>query len=1195
MWCHSNGQSTPTYVNPVWNTSTTTCTTCHGGKTTITSGKHAEHVNAAANGGNFGCAQCHNKTVSSDTAISNYANHVSGTRDVYFTAFNGYTGALTATKTCRNNYCHSSGQATPAFLTAAAWNGATTYTCDSCHGAEGATLVAGAPEYTNVTTAGSNSNNSHYVTGHVSAAADCFRCHANTVASNGTLLTNGKHIDGFRNISFTLGGTYTAGTKTCTNTAAACHGTSTMRWGGTANCETCHGVTTADVSNYTYNNGTKSVVNMDQYTSVGHGKVTGNYRYSGSTGAANSSKGARQVASCETCHDAAVTHNTAGNYFRLKNANVDTMCTTALGCHSVTTTAHHNKTNTGGNAAWEFTPKCVDCHDPHGDNGPNGRHNNYMIQGMVNYSTASSTDGIPTFTKAVNFPANVNQPANVNWTSYVRSNFTGLCQICHSPGTNPAHYNKNTYETGHNNNAKCKDCHTHATGFQGAGGGDCLDCHMAGGSPTNSGRRDIVASFAKKSHHVKATTVSSRTCAMCHAEANVDGSMNSAYHNTAGKAVVLNVWNSAFTQGTGIAALMAGRSFVRYTSGYGSSAGMAVSNATRLNAVCLSCHNRVNADSTPFRSSGDLAKPTAYAWTSNTSIEARYNAAGTTTYSKYSPTTNNVVPQVNKSYSPHGNPDANQRDVAKVRNWADDKTATQPQVACFDCHNSHGSRVGSFNTKALTSYSSAVGGYKGGIMKEYTTSSSSYTIKKYMPTELTTGKPYSASSAACFDCHLGDNANAPKKMTSFNNKSSIEGYYDAGRWQVADRWVGSFAYKSISTATAGNGKNKNGRQAGGHFGASSNLTNAASKTIDGRCVVCHDPHGVVPSTSNAAYRLPALKGTWMTSPYKEDAAATQGSVNDTNAQGSRWNVARTFRPARFTPRFNYNNPPIVGGGYGGGTANSDWSNGGTGGYGYYIDDNTFGTTTTFATSGTAIHDVATSRKGVYFKYTNWSTASGFGSNVVKRITQNDTQFGGLCLSCHSKTNLQALTYSNGTSTAIHVHNTVKGWSKRANASDLFRNWQANMHNMHSYQTGTDTTLNCTGYPGDDGSHMPVGYRWGVINGNRNTTTAKTVQPPTAVASTQSTRNFMQNGYHQFPCSKCHTAHTSKLPRLMKTNCLDVGPSINTVKHPNGATYTYPVCDSGSPVGTGRWYMTQCHNMKQENTTNGGGWNTKTGW
>ena len=59
---------------------------------------------------------------------------------------------------------------------------------------------------------------------------------------------------------------------------------------------------------------------------------------------------------------------------------------------------------------------------------------------------------------------------------------------------------------------------------------------------------------------------------------------------------------------------------------------------------------------------------------------------------------------------------------------------------------------------------------------------------------------------------------------------------------------------------------------GGHLQASSSITNTAKGTIDRLCTPCHDPHGVSPSLgSDQAYALPLLKGTWMTSPYKEDA------------------------------------------------------------------------------------------------------------------------------------------------------------------------------------------------------------------------------------------------------------------------------------------------------------------------------------
>ena len=67
-------------------------------------------------------------------------------------------------------------------------------------------------------------------------------------------------------------------------------------------------------------------------------------------------------------------------------------------------------------------------------------------------------------------------------------------------------------------------------------------------------------------------------------------------------------------------------------------------------------------------------------------------------------------------------------------------------------------------------------------------------------------------------------------------------------------------------------KKKNGIN-GGHFGASMAMTSTPTATIGGLCTPCHDPHGVSPTLgANQQYAVPLLKGTWLTSPYKEDVA-----------------------------------------------------------------------------------------------------------------------------------------------------------------------------------------------------------------------------------------------------------------------------------------------------------------------------------
>ncbi|HQT98637.1 MAG TPA: hypothetical protein PK416_12320, partial [Thermodesulfobacteriota bacterium] len=147
--------------------------------------------------------------------------------------------------------------------------------------------------------------------------------------------------------------------------------------------------------------------------------------------------------------------------------------------------------------------------------------------------------------------------------------------------------------------------------------------------------------------------------------------------------------------------------------------------------------------------------------------------------------------------------------------------------------------------------------------------------------------------------------------------------------------------------------------------------------ILGLCTKCHDPHGVDTAKTDSAYMVPALKGTWMTSPYKEDRA---GDIVSTGATpGSNYNPAgsggTSYKGPRQTPLRSWNRPAITGGGYG--------TTGGSNGYnGYFIDENTFGST--LETNNTI---------------RPWSV----GSDTVTYITQTDTQFGGLCMQCHPKT------------------------------------------------------------------------------------------------------------------------------------------------------------------------------------------------
>ena len=221
----------------------------------ISTGKHAAHINNTAIlglGNNIGCVACHATTVSADTTLlADKSHHVNGLKD--------YTGArsgrLVAAGQCQNTYCHSSGQATPVFRNMTGsklWTGSATLGCTGCHGygAGAFVSVAGEPNYTSGTagSATANSHKKHVGDAGITNSTGCALCHDHTVdrAVAGKLKNyTTQHIDGTRDVLFSaqIGGSYNAGTKSCSSTK--CHGTATPPvWGGAAlACTACHGAT----------------------------------------------------------------------------------------------------------------------------------------------------------------------------------------------------------------------------------------------------------------------------------------------------------------------------------------------------------------------------------------------------------------------------------------------------------------------------------------------------------------------------------------------------------------------------------------------------------------------------------------------------------------------------------------------------------------------------------------------------------------------------------------------------------------------------------------------------------------------------------------------------------------------------------------------------------------------------------------
>lgn len=375
----------------------------------------------------------------------------------------------------------------------------------------------------------------------------------------------------------------------------------------------------------------------------------------------------------------------------------------------------------------------------------------------------------------------------------------------------------------------------------------CLDCH-----------REIAGDFAARSHHVQGVAVAGSHCYACHWEANPDGSLNETYHRRDGQ-VNLVIWGNRIRP-TGY---RLNDSAVTYSAKSVGTADErpAFSDITR---HCLSCHNDQNSTTATF--AGDSSTPGSYAW-DRESIAARYSDRGVTTWGKYSTPTSNKKQQVIKALSAHGNAAANEGGWSAAAGYDEAipdtrKAAAAVKVECYDCHNSHGSAV----TGITTSYRSLAGGSGGGLMKQ--TVAGRYGYKNsYTPSANGAPQsmnPYNQGAGLCFDCHESADTMATPwgYKTTFGAVEPIMGYKDTHRF-------GQGVKGSTSRHAERAGRSE---IISSHLKTGAMLNYTAAAAINGLCTPCHDPHGISRTLGNRrAYAVPLLKGTWLTSPYKEDA------------------------------------------------------------------------------------------------------------------------------------------------------------------------------------------------------------------------------------------------------------------------------------------------------------------------------------
>ena len=530
VYCHSDGKATPTaYATPTWGNATSgACGTCHGVTAAAppASTPHAKHVGSASPY-RFACAECHSGkvqvTANSTIAptFTNLTSHVNKVRDVKFAPTNPFGTYSSAITTCRNLYCHSTGNTSVAAGNLPGVYGGSVYvrqgwtgslSCNSCHGRS---TSNGMPDYTNAGAVGSATSNSHpkHVT---SSAIACNECHEKTTKNNTSIrpTTPSYHTNGGRNVFFNLSGNSAAGTydgalKKCSSTY--CHGAgASLAWGGTAYCNSCHSANDGTSGGGGVNNwGTgvsahtlhveDTTTLPSKYTNYSTGNLSGStttYRFG-----------------CASCHNpASATHvsgyasnpyraqvffgytspgkkpaytytgtaGTADNGFAWSNGN--TVCNQTY-CHS------NGAGGTGAAVSWATVTnsatntRCKTCHGYTTASGSaiaTGTHGTHISGSTYNLScrkchAATTTDGatITDKTKHVNKAVNI---AFNNSTTAVNGTYNGIASpmsknpgsayascantYCHSQGTSTTPVAPNIVATwGGSLDTNCTGCH----------------------------------------------------------------------------------------------------------------------------------------------------------------------------------------------------------------------------------------------------------------------------------------------------------------------------------------------------------------------------------------------------------------------------------------------------------------------------------------------------------------------------------------------------------------------------------------------------------------------------------------------------------------------------------------------------------------------------------------------------------------
>lgn len=585
VYCHSNAyDGAPVYrATRAWN-GTSPCGSCHttsANKTyTDWSPGHTRHIGSNAtlrqysSNTNFRCGTCHNATITNGTNASIIAttkNHVNGYRNVSSNTWAG-TGTAplkwtSATFTCTNSYCHSTGRATPQYSTTPSWRTGSV-TCLSCHGGRNGATGSYTPSTAGFRLSTTHSQHLKYP----AANMNCHICHSKTAVTDAVTLKNYTgvryHVNKTKDVRFTdiTYGSYTSyktGTKKCGN--VSCHGGTTRNaWteSGALNnnntCVHCHGVAAtlpSDTNRNKYAPGWGGTgTDTDGNTAVTDYQVGAHFRHLSSV--------YMKKLKCNECHIVPSTPFEGGHMAQPRFTVSQTLrfdqASSAKWDGLTSTTLSSFSGYTSGTATKAATCSSVYCH---GNRLKNGGTNGLSKKPSWNQDLTTGTPGTTECGQC-----HGNPPDSVSGSHLGVTATTG-CSGCHVAVVNATGVIIN------------KALHLNRSIEVAAD--DCKGCHGTGSS------KDMQTEFGKNSHHINKTWASMTNfdCVVCHAEGYIsagavkrDGTRHS---NPVGVVDLYNADNRATIYSINLSYL---------TLASGTATDKNTANST-LDTFCFSCHD----------------------------------------------------------------------------------------------------------------------------------------------------------------------------------------------------------------------------------------------------------------------------------------------------------------------------------------------------------------------------------------------------------------------------------------------------------------------------------------------------------------------------------------------------------------------------------------------------------------------------